>query len=70
MQTFTAFVQGSDGKGTIWIGAIEAPDVDAAIDAACSECADAWECSPDDVHCLGIAAGDVSILHWQDLNDD
>ena len=83
MQTYTAFCQASDGRGTIWIDTVGVPslgpdpeitDAGAQIEAAKLvariACADAWGCDPDDVHCLGLAKGDVEIVDWEDLNDD
>lgn len=70
MKSFTAFCQSADGTGTIWIDGVEAENADAAVDAAVAKCAAAWEVDADDVHCLGIAEGDVKILYWNDLNDD
>ena len=65
---FTAFCQEESGQGTIWIEAVEAEDLESAIKVAQQECAEAWEYDPDDVHVLGVAEGDVKILHWEDLN--
>lgn len=70
MIEYTAFCQKADGEGTIWIETIWAPDVPTAITTAICACADAWEMDVNDVHCLGIAAGGIEILHWEDLNDD
>ena len=66
MAIFTAFCRGSDGTGTTWISSIEAESADAAMEAAINECADDWECSPEDVECIGLAEGDVKILFWED----
>lgn len=70
LQTFTAFCQSSDGTGTVWIDTVQAPDLQSAIGEARQQCAIAWGCEIPFVHCLGIAAGDVEILQWDDLNDD
>lgn len=67
MATFTAFCQDVDGRGTIWIADVQAGSVADAIAAAIIACASDWETNTDSVHCLGIAAGDVEILHWEDL---
>lgn len=69
MATFTAFCQQANGRGTIWIQAVEAETLEDAIPTAINDCAEAWGYDPQAVHCLGIAVGDVEILHWQDLND-
>lgn len=70
LQTYTAFCQSSDGLGTIWIDQVEAADLHGAIIAARQQCAIDWESEIPFVHCLGVASGDVEILHWDDLNDD
>ena len=73
--TFTVFCQESGGGGTIHIASVEAADLEAAIIAGKQQCIDDWSAgsSPDEsrwneetVHCLGIAAGNIEILHWQD----
>lgn len=72
MHTFTAFCQQSNGKGTIWISRVEVEgdDVAEAAEAAIKACAEDWDCDEEDVHCLGLAVGDVDIVYWSDLNDD
>lgn len=70
MRSFTAFCQENTGRGTIWISGVTAADPAAAIAAAVDDCAADWGCDPDTVHCLGLAAGDVQILHWADLGED
>lgn len=67
---YTAFCQEKGGSGTIWISQVEAPDTDKAVDAAIASCAADWEYDPEDVHCLGIAAGNVNIVFWEDQGDD
>lgn len=69
MNTYTAFCQQTNGKGTIWITNIDANNLEEAIDLAIQECALDWEDSPTNVHCLGIAEGDVNILHWEDIEE-
>ena len=53
----------------------EAADLEGAIIAGKQQCIDDWSCGYKDsespwnmasVHCLGVAAGDVDILHWRD----
>lgn len=76
MRTFTAFCQQADGKGTIWISDVEVDGNDveeaaeAAVEAAIKACAEEWGYDEDDVHCLGLAAGSVDIVYWDDLNCD
>jgi hypothetical protein len=76
--TFTVFCQESGGGGTIHIASVEAADLEAAIIAGKQQCIDDWSAgsSPDEsrwneetVHCLGIAAGNIVILHWEDQLD-
>jgi hypothetical protein len=71
--TFTVFCQEASGQGTIHIVAVEAANLEDAITAGKQQCIDDWSTGPDDtrwnmetVHCLGVASGDVEILHWQD----
>ena len=73
--SFTVFCQETGGNGTIHIDHIEAADLESAITAGKQRCIDDWSAgltegeSPwnmETVHCLGVAAGDVDILHWQD----
>ena len=69
MTTFTAFCQEAYGSGTIWISTVEADDVLTAISLAREACAEDWDYDPEDIHVLGIAAGDVEILHWCGICD-
>lgn len=73
--TFTVFCQQADQLGTIHIDTVEAADLDSAIQAGRAQCLADWNggaCEPEapfnleDIHCLGVAAGDITILHWQD----
>jgi hypothetical protein len=73
--TFTVFCQESGGGGTIHIASVEAADLEAAIIAGKQQCIDDWSAgsttdesqwNQETVHCLGIAAGNIEILHWQD----
>lgn len=66
--TFTAFCRRCSGEGTIWIDTVEAENPDAAAAAARDECAGDWECSPEAVHCIGLASGDTAIVAWDDEN--
>ena len=73
MKTFTGFCQQSDGTGSIWIGSFVAPDLESAIIEAKRRCIFDWNAGgsapydTENVHCLGIAAGDVEILEWNDI---
>ena len=73
--TFTVFCQEAGGGGTIHIASVEAADLEAAIIAGKQQCIDDWSAgsgpdesrwNPETVHCLGIAAGNIKILHWED----
>ena len=64
---YTAWCCMKEGNGTIWISSSEATNPEQAQANAIAECAEDWQCDPADIHCLGIAAGDVEILHWNDL---
>ena len=76
--TFTVFCQQVDRRGTIHIDSVEAPDLASAIQAGRGQCLADWNggatgANPpftlEDIHCLGVAQGDVTILHWQDQLD-
>jgi len=73
--TFTVFCQQSDELGIIHIDSVEAPDLESAILAGRMRCLDDWNggnngkdapFTLEDIHCLGVAEGDVRILHWED----
>lgn len=73
IQTYTAFCQEASGTGTIWIDTVEAESLDAAIISARAACAEDWGAdifAPEDIHVLGVAEGDTTILYWRDLNDN
>jgi len=68
MYKFTAFCQETSGKGTIWIGPVEVAenDCEKAIAEAREVCASEWDMDVEEVHCLGLAVGDVDIVYWED----
>lgn len=67
MKKYTAFcLDAYQNDDTTWISCVEAEDLEGAITAAREAAAADWECSPDDVFVMGIAEGDVKILHWED----
>lgn len=66
MAAFTVFCRDADGTGTTWISAIGAPDVETAKTRARNRCAEDWDCDAEDVSVVGVAAGDVTILEWED----
>ena len=63
---YTAFCIAADVRGTTWIDAIRADDLEHAGTVARELCAADWNCDPAHVECIGIAEGNVTILHWQD----
>lgn len=78
MTTYTVFCQESGNLGTIHIDTVEAADLDAAILAGREQCLRDWNGGATgdattftlaDIHCLGVAAGDVTILQWEDQLD-
>jgi hypothetical protein len=54
---------------------VEATDLDSAIQAGRERCLADWNdetgapFTMDDIHCLGIAGGDIKILHWEDQSE-
>ena len=77
-QIFTVFCQQTGGGGTIHIASIEAADLESAINAGKQQCIDDWSAGTcenpghwtiETVHCLGVAAGDIAILHWEDQSN-
>lgn len=78
LTTFTVFCQQVDQLGTIHIDSVQAADLESAIQAGREQCLADWnggasgEDAPftlEEIHCLGVAQGDVRILHWQDQLD-
>lgn len=77
-QTFTVFCQESGGTGTIHIASVEAANLESAITAGKQQCIDDWSAGTNPaesqwneqtVHCLGIAAGNIEILRWEDQSE-
>lgn len=69
MPKFTVFCQDSDGTGTMYIDSVEADNLDAAMAEGARLCRQAWgypDDNPDAVRVVGVAAGYVDILHWDD----
>jgi hypothetical protein len=50
----------------MWIGSFEADGVDEAKLKAPGVCAEDWGCAESEVALIGLAAGDVQILVWED----
>lgn len=73
--TYTVFCRQVSNEGTTHIDTVEAEDVPNAILAGRKQCLRDWNSGTtplftlDDIHCIGIAAGNVAILHWEDLTN-
>jgi len=73
--TFTVYCCQANGQGTTHIDTVESPDLESAILAGRKQCLKDWNggktgsLTLDDIHCLGVAAGDVTILYWEDQPD-
>lgn len=68
MKSYTVFIREDETPSTTFITAVEAPDREVAANLALAECLEAWGegYTLADLHVLGIAAGDVEILEWDD----
>lgn len=66
MEKFTIFVVQNDMSGTTWIGCVEAADIGDAKSAGLHQCSIDWGCGIENICVLGVAAGDVEILEWED----
>lgn len=68
MSTYTVFcIDKCQLGGTTWIGAIEADSFEKACEKGLKNCAENWEYTrTDDIRILGVAEGNVKILHWED----
>lgn len=75
IKTYTAWCQQSNGTGTIWIGKVDAPSgttLDSIRLSAIQACAIDWGWDGEqegDIHCLGIARGDVDLVYWDDIDE-
>lgn len=75
VRTFTVFCQQADQLGSIHIDSVEAVDLESAILAGREQCLSDWNSGEnalltlEDIHCLGVAEGNLTILHWQDQAD-
>jgi hypothetical protein len=67
MNTYTVFCVNPGDPKTIWINAVCAATLRGAIKEGLRQCASDWSCSARSIHVLGVAEGDVNILHWDDL---
>lgn len=66
MNRYTVFCMESDRTGTTYITAIDAEGPQAAKREALAECAREWDMDADQIDVIGLAAGDVQILEWDD----
>ena len=73
MKKYTVFCREKCDVGTTWIETIEIPDpkddADVISEHARTQCSHAWGMDRDNIACIGVAEGDVSILYWQDLSE-
>ncbi len=76
--SFTVFCQEAGGTGTIHIASVEATDLKAALIAGKQQCIDDWSdgstleesrWNDETVHCLGVDAGNLEIIHWEDQEE-
>ena len=67
MNIYTVFCCHTDSPGEVWIEAIKAESALLAKVIAVERCARDREGFEDDIHVLGVAAGIVEILEWNDL---
>ena len=70
MTQFTVFCQQTNGEGTVWINNVEASNIAYAKERAIAKCSFDWNCDPTLIRVLGVAAGKVEILEWEDLVDE
>jgi len=67
---FAVFTVDANGDHpTTYITSVEAADMDEAKRLAVEETAAAWEQDASEIRVLGVAAGDVEILEWNDEDD-
>lgn len=68
-QTYTVFVfvREGDNSGTTFISSATAATQEDAVSAVVEECRECWDGYLGELHVLGVAAGDVEILDWDDL---
>lgn len=64
LKTYTAFCRDTDDQGTLWIDTVRASNRAEAVSKAVHSCASDWECSSDNVKCVGLARDDVDLIFW------
>lgn len=67
MKAYTVFIREADNTGTTFISSAEAATREEAVAAVLEECRECWGDYSGDLHVLGVAAGDIEILVWDDL---
>lgn len=78
---YTTFCREDNDQGTTHITCVEADSLEGAMRLGVEQCCNDWngECganeddhvpcySSDNVICIGVIAGDVEILYWEDLS--
>ena len=66
-KTFTVFCMEANRSGTTWISSIESTSIEAAETAAKEQCSADWGGhDTGDIVVIGVAAGNVEILKWED----
>ena len=63
---FTVWVSESVAGGTHFVDTYHAPDIEAAKQAALADCAVQWNMDVEDLAILGVVAGEVEILFWDE----
>ena len=66
MRTFTVFCMDSSRTGTTYIGSDEGSTWQEAALKVRATCAEEWSASPDEIEVIGVAAGEVNIIVWDD----
>lgn len=65
-RTFTVFCRDSDGTGTTYITSVEAANATEAAAEGLRLCAEDWDQDSDTINVIGVCAGDVEVLEWDD----
>lgn len=66
MRKYTGFCRQVDDQGTIYISSVLARSPGEASKLLLEECAEAWGVDEDHITVIGLAAGDVEIIGWDD----
>jgi len=75
INTYTAWCQEAGGTGTIWISSFDRPPgetLESLRLLAIEKCAVDWDWSDrkEDIHCLGIARGEIDLIFWEDIDEE